>query len=250
MRFTHLHSSSRYDRSPESLQAAALRYSLHADLVTYTEVSSKDRKQAVKDAQPKEFNVVVGEYGPKNDCAIAVRGSKFEILHRENFKASGKTFQLMGHLTPDLFATTAVIRDRQTLCVFVVTVIHLPASVENDLRLKDRSTRTATWFDAFTRAKHQANKLKRDFDADGILFVADYNINFKRLWARTLVKTLAPGYNLTWRKTHVRGGTHGQRIIDGTLLRGQIRVVGSAELHRDDPSSDHRPYIETLAAVA
>lgn len=245
MRFTHLHSSSRYDRSPESLNRAAKKYHSVADLVTYTEVSSEAREQAIRDAN-SDFSVVSGDHSPKNDCAIAVRGSRFAILHKENTLASGKSFVLMGKRSADLYATSVVMEDRQRLFVYVVTVIHLPADVERDLNRHRKTDRTVAWLDAFRRSKQQANKLKREFNADAVIYVADFNINFKHRWARALMKVLAPSYSLTWRRTRTAGGTHGRRIIDGTLLRGQLKVIGSAELYPDDPSSDHRPYIETL----
>src|SRR6478609_7156473 len=244
--FVHIHSSSRYDRGTEGLKLAANKYNQDADLVTYTEVESKGRKAAVKEAAGDEFGCVFGAMPElANDQVITYRKSRFKLIHSETFKTSDfQYFAKRGPLFPKPAVVVAVLEDKETGKRFAISVEHLPASVEGNLAHKSETRRTVVWFDSFRHGKKYLNQTARKYDCDGRLFIADFNINFKRLWARTLVKTMAPSYMNLWKNVNIKGGTHGNRIIDATLARGDIGAKKpGAVLYEDDASSDHRPYI-------
>lgn len=248
MNIRHVHSSSKYDRSAQSLTTAAKWYNERADIVTYTEVEKEFRESAIRKANGKNFGFVSGDESYANDCAISYRHSRFALLHSENYKSTNVPFfDKGGKQKHPQWATTAVLKDKTNGKVLVVTVIHLASGIEGDLRVGRKTKAVLNWFAAFHGAKRRANKLKRRFRADGILFVADFNINFKQLWARTLVNTQAPLYRLTWQNLNFKGGTHGGRVIDGSLIAGRIGVKRTAVLMKDDSSSDHRPYKEELS---
>lgn len=247
--FVHIHSSSRFDRSEASLTAAAAQYNSDADLVTYTEVEFEAREDAVRKANGNDFGMISGDRGNANDSVICFKRERFHVLHKETFKATDLIyFTKAGHQRDPLYSTIAVLEDKRTGKAFVVSVTHLASSVEGELAKGEETRRTLQWADALKNTKRRVNQLARQFDAKGRMVIADYNINFKKLWARALVKSVAPSYMLTWKNVNIKGGTHGNRIIDGTLLRGNLAVKKpGAELYKDDASSDHRPYIETLS---
>src|SRR6478735_7354173 len=91
-KFKHIHSSSRYDRSPEVMERCAKKYNANADLVTYTEVQLEPREQAIKRANGKQFGFVRGDATYSNDCAISYNKSVFRVLYSENFKSTNKTY--------------------------------------------------------------------------------------------------------------------------------------------------------------
>lgn len=246
--FTHIHSSSRFDRSLGLLEKAARDYNYDADLVTYTEVDFEPRERAIRRANGKEFGFVSGDESHANDSAISFRKDRFELLYSENFENSTQVvYRTDGHARDLPYSTIAVFEDKFNCAVFVIAVTHLSSGVESDLAKRNWSYRRANqWRQSFTNTKRRVNKLARTHNADARLIVADYNVNFKTPWVRTFIKSLAPGYHNTWKNLKVTGGTHGRRIIDATLLRGKLSVRKSAKLYKDDASSDHRPYIETL----
>lgn len=248
-KFKHIHSSSLWSRSPATLRTAAERYNEKADLITYTEVQAENREGAVRRANGKEFGFVSGDKSYSNDCAISFRKERFELLHKENFKSTNLFwYNVKGRKRDPQYATIGVFLDKVANKKLVVTVIHLASAVEDPMSKGVSTRRTAAWYSSFRRTKKRSNKLKRKYKAKGILLIADYNLDFKKRWVRALLKSLAPAYRLTWKKVNqIKGGTHYRgRIIDATLIKGKIKVRGSARLMKDDNSSDHRPYIETL----
>lgn len=246
--FNHIHSSSRYDRSPDTLFQAAKRYNTLAALVTYTEVEFEKREQAVRNANGKNFGLVTGDKSNRNDCGIAYSKDRFKLVHSENYKTTNKVYARKGgSKTAPVYATYAVLEDMLVHKLFVVCVVHLPASVEGDMVAGRKTPRVVAWLSAYRSSVKQANKLRKRFKAKGVLYIADFNLNFKRPQVRKLVDKLSKSYGLTWKSFSIRGGTHGNRLIDATLKKGKIKVVKAPRLMKDDNSSDHRPYIETLA---
>ena len=247
-KFVHIHSSSRYDRSEESLTAAAKKYNKDADLVTYTEVEFEPRERAVRKANGKEFGLVSGDEGHANDSVISYRKSRFKLVYSEMFQNSKQIYYRKdGHQRDLPYSTIAVFDDLETGMRFVVSVSHYASSVEGELHANNQTYRRAIqWRQSTKNSKRRVNQLARKFHADARLVIGDWNVDFKKAWVRAMVKAIAPSYMNTWKNVNVAGGTHGRRIIDATLLRGKMGVKKSAALYPDDPSSDHRPYIETL----
>lgn len=246
--FKHIHSSGRFDRSGESLSHAARVYQTEADLITYTEVDFPERKKALRNTGKVAFETLLGDQGHADDCAIQYNKARFTLQYHESFQNSTKVvYRTDGHVRDFPHSRIAVLRDLITNDVLIVCVSHYASHVEGEVR--DRNTtfgRVIQWRQSTRRSKNRVNQLAKIHKANGRLLIGDWNVNFKRLWVRSMIKAFAPAFRSTWRNLRFAGGTHGPRVIDATLLRGAIKVRNSAELHKDDPSSDHRPYIETL----
>lgn len=245
----HVHSSSRYDRSPDSLAKAAKRYAKRHGLITWTELEHEHRERAVRKALP-HFRHIFGDKSYANDCGISYNPNLYRLLLADHDAATDKRYtNVKGLLRDPAYGTYAVFEEIATSRRFVVAVIHLASSVEDDIKNKRVTMRTVAWFTAFAGFKRRANRLAKAWDADGVALIADWNVDFKKVWVQRLVKALAPSYRLTWNRIP-KGGTHGRRLIDATLLRGRLRVRGTALLMKDDNSSDHRPYREQWRWVA
>src|SRR6478752_2278077 len=219
MNFTHIHSSSRYDRSLESLERAAKKYNADADLITYTEVEFEPREKAVKKANGKEFGFVSGDESHANDSVISYRKDRFKLVYSENFKNSDIVVYRVDGEARDLpYSTIAVFDDLKTGKRFVVSVAHYASDVQSELGNKGTTyRRVLQWRQSVSRTKRRVNKLAKQYKCDARLMVADWNADFKLAWVRALVKSMAPTYLNTWKQLDVKGGTHGNRIIDATL---------------------------------
>lgn len=246
---THIHSSSRFDRSPESLAGASLVYQSDAELITYTEVNLPDRKQALRQAARGRMKTLTGSEGHADDCAIQYDSSIFELLYHESFQNSTRVVHTTsGHARDLPYSRIAVFKDVPADRVFVMSVSHYASDVQDQIRnLRTTYGRVLQWRESTRKSKRRVNHLAKKYNADARLIIADWNVDFKQRWVRVLIKALAPRYRSAWTITDVAGGTHGNHsILDATIMRGKIKVRGSAQLYKDDASSDHRPYIEVL----
>jgi hypothetical protein len=234
----HLHSSSKFNRSPRSLKSAFDSYVQYADILTLTEVEFENRERVLR--SNKNWRMFSGDKSNKNDSAIVWVKSKYDFVYGENFLVSRGWSG-----GQDLYATFVVLMDDLEDREIVVGCLHLPSGVEGDLLSKKRTVRTIAWYRAFRAYTKRANKLRRKFKAKGVVLAADWNVNFKKKAVRIMMKALAPQYSLTWKKFG-KSGTHGNRVIDGTLIKGRLKIKRPATLFKDDNSSDHRPYREIL----
>lgn len=247
--FKHIHASSRYDRSLESLEVSVRRQVNDAPLVTFTEVAFEARERVLrKVGREKGYGVVSGDASNADDCAIMFDKKRFELIYSEQFKSATQVIYRTDGVQRDLpYSTIAVFKDKLNGKTFVVSVGHYASGVQGALAKNDQTYRRAIqWRQSTKNTKNRVNKLARQYKADARLVVADWNVDFKKLWVRTLVKAIAPSYRNAWKNVKVAGGTHGKRIIDGTIFYGALKVKGTAKLYRDDASSDHRPYVETF----
>jgi len=246
--FKHIHSSGRYDRPVSSVKHAFNRYVEHADLITMTEFADAPHRKAAKEAAGQKWHLVYRPHNnAHNDCAFMYDKQRFELIDAEVHKTTTDTyFQVGGHRTRPQYALYGVLRDKLNNKKFVVVVNHLPPSVERPLAKHGSTRRVVAWLSGFHGSKSYANKLRKKHKACAVLYIADYNLNFKKRWVRLFIKARSPMYSTTWKNLKFKGGTLGRRVIDSTLIRGKMKVKGSAKLFEDDNSSDHRPYIETL----
>src|SRR6478735_10413370 len=90
-KFVHIHSSSRYDRTSRSLDAAMDNYQKTADLITVTEVSRETREDALSRAG---WGVIVGDKTGWDDCGIVFKRDRFKVIHRESFDMGGRWAQI------------------------------------------------------------------------------------------------------------------------------------------------------------
>ena len=246
MKFTHIHSSSKWSGTVESLLAAAQGYNLVADLVTYTEVDKGTREAGWREAGGKDFGLVSGDHGGRNDAVIAFRKEKLTLIHSDMVVVPNSGFtRPNGNESALLYGTLAVFEttDKKR---FAVMVVHLSSSVEGDFAKKTPTERTREWVRAFHILRKALRAAQKEYKCEAAFFIADFNLNFKFKWVRALVKTLAPSFSVTWGAIHSKLGTHGRRVIDATLGRGKFKVIRKPRLFKDDNSSDHRPYVEVL----
>lgn len=249
MTIKHIHSSSRFDRTPRSLTNAARIYNLSANLVTYTEIDGRKRKAALRNVGSLTFRLIGPGTEGFSDCGISFNTSEFRLVYHEVFQVSNMTYVTStGRHTKPTHAVFGVFEENATGHKFVISVVHTPAGIEKDLGLGRKTKAVLTWIDVFHGVRRRTNTLRKRYDAQASFMCGDWNIDFKKAWVRTLVKTMAPNYRLTWKSPgSVVGGTHGSRIIDGTFEYGPVDIHGGAKLFKDDDSSDHRPYIEELS---
>lgn len=235
----HIHSSGRYDRSPASVARAVRQYAKVCNLITLTEMQDRERSNALK----MDGWTVTKFYGPGDgDPALVSKDSDWIVIQKWSHQLS-KYEQRRGPGGPrPPHSLTVLLRHRESNKKLLVSVVHLPSHVEGNWF--DRFYwRVFVWKDCHKHWKENMIRLRRSHNAK-VMMVADWNLNFKRLVFRRLVKRLHPDLTLTWRKPFPRGGTHKRRIIDATLTN--LRVLHKARLIEDDASSDHRPYREVL----
>lgn len=236
-----IHSSSRYDKSPNSLSRATARYTDVADIVTYTEISDNERASVLKDITGWKF--LNTNFSGWDDCGILLKEPRFKVIHHEGFKlprgnSGGKEYVSVAQI--------AVVYDRDHGHTFVIAVAHFPASVEGLIRRKQKTERTVAWNLNVAATRRRVNRLKRRYRAQSAFIVADWNVDFKKFWVRAYMKTLFPNYKNSWVRPFPADGTHGDRIIDGTLFKGRAARYERTRLFFDDDSSDHRPFRDSF----
>jgi hypothetical protein len=244
----HIHSSSRFDRSDASLERAVRNYLSQASVVTMTEVNREGRERILRRvAKELNFTVITGDLSSRDDCAIIFDNDVFELVHGRTYTVQSKTYRTVDGRTVQPFGVaTAVLRTKSTGRKTAWTVGHTPPSVEGRNGL-DGSLRAIVWMGYIRNWRKHWNMITKLYSTDGLVVVADWNVNLKRRAFQTLFRTLFPSLKSAWGSgPFPAGGTHGRRLIDFTLYRGKIRQSGKPFLMKDDDSSDHRPYKEVL----
>lgn len=228
-----VHSSSRFNRSPESLHSAVNTYidKNDADIVLLTEVSRESREKAMRHVG---FTSSTGDKSGWDDCGVMVSNYRYDIIYEESFNMGGT----------GRYARIVVVEDTLRDLNFVVAVPHFPASVESELAEGRETFDSRLWYKAVRGLRKRANRLRRRFKAAFAIISADWNINFQRTWARALLKSLFPFWKNTWQK--FTASTHGRRLIDALLIKGRVKIKAAARRLPDDDSSDHKPFIVVL----
>lgn len=237
--FKHNHLSTRYDRSVESLERVLRSYIKDgADIITLTEVDSEKREKVIRSFEG--WGSITGDKTGRDDCAVMWKQSEWEVIHAE-------TFNVAKYMAGNIGAAVAVLQHKHLRYRIVVSVVHLPSSVEGEARVM--GGRADEWFLARRNWVRRVKKLKRAYKADAMAIIADWNIDLKKRWVKVLIKSLHPRWKFVWNLSDLpAGGTHGKRIIDFTLIKGKIRVVKRPKIHRTTAASDHRGYDEVLGA--
>lgn len=240
----HLHSSSRFDRTPLSLLTLVKAWLGRVDLITLTEVGNNKRVAALKRLPGWTFTQVEDAAAPGADeCAIITRDAALKVLSFAAVKLTDKATSDRG-----IRKTYALNATVQTTALerLVVSVVHLPAHVEKGDELAGRPLDVAAWKDSVaTWAKVLEIARLKGF---GIIAAADWNTNFKRAEHRERIDALMPHLKSAW---FVGGipttGTHGSRLIDDTRTTLGVEAI---RLVSARGSSDHTPYLATLAIPA
>ena len=266
-KFKHIHCSSRYDRSPESLEADLDDWMDHSSLVTLTEITN-DRRAAT--LQEKGWNYYNARIGPDSDnCGICWRLDTWKRTFGVVKRLSTNTFdRFNGMHNLYIYSCSVVLKHVTSGHKMLVSVSHLPSHIEGDHGLRSvgvgwegrkRATRQA-----LNNWATQVKDLERKQHCDGALVIADWNLNLKDQWVWNLIHDQFTTYRLAWNQMPTAGGavtggpsapqgapgvsTH-DRIIDGTLYRG-LKLSDGPNLMARVRSSDHRPYNESFTFLS
>lgn len=239
----HIHSSGRYDRGTRAI-ADALERHLRVDKPdVYTSTEAANKKHRVI------YAALAGEYGyshhqgrsGQDDCVILLRRARFRA--RKTWDDQLTTLpQNRARSGPIANAISVLVEDRAGGVPIIYTVSHLTAGVEGIWFKAKMMYRERVWRSAHATWSRRTFRRRRYYKAK-VVMVSDWNLNLERKVFRTMLRAMHPRLRLTW-KRFPGPGTHGGRVIDGSLT--DLQIVRGAALTRDDSSSDHRPYREVL----
>lgn len=219
-RIRHVHSSSRFDRSPASLLSAFRFYTRRKNLVTFTEVTGARRK--VLSMLP-QWKVYAGH----GDCAFAVLRWAFTV---EGYGEQALTQELKRHV----IAIHADLTHKRSGEKVHLGVTHLPAHLEDPEAMRAWTEATAKWSASWHAAIERGQRPA---------YVADWNRSWRDPQTRRTIRALFPGGHCTWDRVQPIRGTYGTRLIDYTIT---VLPVRDPKVLPKNPSSDHRPYSEGL----
>lgn len=247
--FRHTHTSSRFSRSAASLLNALRKYDRSA-LITVTEVSAERREKAIRQfAEEEGYGFILGDKSGMDDTSILWDETRFKVLKAWTELLKGGRYSPLnnGRLT-NTGVSFALLLDLVTNRTILVTVCHLPASVEGGGRFK-RGTRRTAWLQVRKAWGARRNYWAKHYNAQAVIQCADWNVNIRLRFFRAFFKSVQPTMRLVInRKTlKTRKGTLGNRIIDFTFIRGRIKVTKAAWTLPHDESSDHTAYAEELS---
>lgn len=261
VRLRHVHSSGRYDRPKRSVRSALEAYAAAgAKVITLTEYHGPDHRAALLEfAMTHSWTVAQDTSDDRsagNGAILLAPGYRLvqfwspQLTDHEQRRGPGGP-------KPPHAATALVEHDPDaggTGIRFVVSVVHLPPNVEGDFRRRGpfkgapgarggKAYRVWLWLTIVAAWKAHLRAVRKAHGVKRRILVADFNLNLERRWVRNLLRARFPGLKVTWRR-FPGPGTHHKRVIDATLTN--LTVIDPAALMADDPSSDHRPYVETL----
>lgn len=238
MRTTIIHASGRFDRPPKALAADLLDF-IHqegASVVTLTEQNNLThaRRTALRFPAWSWFHV---DKRGAADCAILWDNSQWLLdgwaravpltsVVWQRVKKYG------GGKTPPVHATVAPLRSRTGGARMVVIAVHMPT----------RSTvlRRRAWASCVNGLVKLVKQIRKADPKAVIVLNADWNADWKRAKDRALLQAAAKRLGLRTLMTVNTDGTHGSRLIDGTMTDASPAHV-QLTLPRTK-ASDHRPY--------
>jgi hypothetical protein len=262
--FRHIHCSSRFDRSPASLDFDIQVWIESCSLLTLTEVTNDNRAAQMRNTGWDYYNSKQGH--DADNCGIAWRKDTWKRKSGKVLRLSHNTFdRVNGMHNLYIWAATVVLVHKASGHRLLVSVSHPPAHVEGhggflttgagwQARKRAYMTALDNWSAHVKDMEHKQN-------VDATLIIADWNVNLKDQWFRNLLKQKwGKKYVIAWKVMPHDGGalsggpdapdgspgvSKGDRIIDGTLYRGVTVKDGPHQMARVR-SSDHRPYSETF----
>src|SRR5678815_4611690 len=271
--FTHIHCSSRFDRSAVSLEEDLDAWQGRSDLITLTEVNKDQRASRMKEKGWSYFNAKK-DHG-QDECGIAWKDSEFIRKHASVRRLNNDRFyRLNGQPALPIWSATVVLRHAPSGHRLLVSVAHFPEFMEGR-RYRTIDDHWRARKEAYTSALRNWGNQVNAFDAkhkcDAVLATADWNIDLKHEWFSDAITSSfgAKKYNLAWLagdqgfptsggsmsnpvgtnapRDSQASGTH-DHILDGSLVNGLAVYLGPRLLDRVR-SSDHRPMIESFRLV-
>ena len=212
----HAHSSSLYSESPKSLanqlDRAMAATDPDATTMTFTEVGSPERAQVLKDADPENWAAWVPG---QSDVGLMWRKQQFDPIWKEPHKLTDKVWTDGKGRKHETWCATALLAHTSGLTIFL-SVCHLPSNVQNGTKFNDNA-QTKAWKSACNGWADYWNNQRKKHHPDAALIVADWNVDFHLSAWRDRVGDYFPSMFLGWQGNMPNGGTHGGRLIDGTM---------------------------------
>jgi len=221
----------------------------HSSLITLTEISRDWRSATLREKGWGHFNASAG--GGADDCGIAWRTDTWHRKDAFARRLSTMRFPTVPGYRPIVptYAATALLKHVSSDKTLLVSCAHMPAHIEGHFRYPGTEqwrARKRAYTSAVDGWSTMVLNQSRRHKPDAVLVVADWNLNLKYHWVREY-------FHDHWKKAGLKGawqhfptgGTHGNRIIDGSYIDG-LEVTDGPELLGVVRSSDHRPYRETL----
>jgi len=244
--FEHDHLSGRFTATPAEEEAALDEIMTWADLITTTEVSGNLRARCLREPG---FTAVFGNKGSRDDCGLAVRNSRFNLLDGGTETLSPLTYITERGVRSDTTeGAYAVVEDKHEGGeVGVVVVVHMPHGMQDALRTGKVGDDVARAYrDILRGARRLANRLARKWKAGWTQIVGDWNLNIKRLWVQAYLRLQFPNYRVNFTKPYPVRGTFSVQIIDRAMLRG-IKVRKGPTINPAYEGFDHRGFSQGLA---
>jgi hypothetical protein len=267
--FSHIHCSSRFDRSAASLEHDLDDWMTQCSLITLTEISNDQRARKMYEANWAYYNNKKSD--GQDECGIAWRRDVWRRTSGRVIKLNNQEYYRRdGRVADPVVAATVVLKRYNSGHKLMVSVTHMPAHVEGaggwrTTENKWRARKNAYMSSMTNWSVHMA-ALESHHRPDAILVIADWNLNLKEHWVREYMRTAwGQRYKQAWQRFPTAGGSMsggavaplgapgkgtGDRIIDGTLYRGAIKIEREPNLLARVASSDHRPYSEGLEFTA
>lgn len=245
--FEHVHASGRFTATPAEEEAALDDYMRRADLLTTTEVDANLRARCLREPG---FIGVFGNKGPRDDCGFAIRRSRFDLLEGGTKTLSPLRYMTeQGHLSDTTEGAYGVLKDKSTRLVGVLVVVHMPHGMQDALRKGAVGDDVAKAYrDILRGAKHLANGLARNHQADWTMIVGDWNLNVKSVWVPVYLKAQFPTYHVNFKRPFPHRGTFGSSLIDLAMLRGLLVVKGNPRILSHKVGFDHVGWAQTIGA--
>lgn len=247
--FVHIHASGYHSADEEQFTEDLYSYfkDHKASIVTGTELEYQYKKEVVR-SLPERAGIFAGSQTYSDDTYIVWDKTEWKEIYRETYQTTSiQWVNVSGKLRDPQYAKIVVLNHLSTGRNVLVSVLHAPSSVDAGNGLKNDGKRVAAWIDGTRNWKKRRNKISRKYKCTAMLIAADWNVDFKKAPLRAVVKAVQPKMRFTLDPTRIPdGGTHGNRLIDFSMIRGMIRVVHKPVILPKTIASDHRAYKETL----
>ena len=257
--FTHIHCSSRFDRTAASLEKDVDNWRENSSIITLTEVANDTRGATLAEAG-WGYARAKKDYGA-DECATCYRKDTWTCIWQGYKKLNTRGRVYAGPVC----SGDSVLKHKTSGHKLLISVTHLPAHVEGyggahwRTQMDHWQARREAYLSSLETWNTHIKALKTSKKPDAVMIIADWNLNLKRPWVRDLLKDrFGSGYKQAWVRFPTSGGSlhggpvaplgapgsgRGDRIIDGTLYQG-LKVDTAPNLLSTARSSDHRPYKE------
>ena len=252
MQFTHIHCSSRFSRSQQSLETATDAWRKQASVITMTEVGDATRRRALSEAGWNFYQAVAGEAGTA-ECATLWNASVWVAQKSQVMKLIGRWPTSRGTTLWAVYANTVILKHKTSGHTVLFSTIHTPNDVNGPSGFTPQGRsgpeRIAAYKRMITNWDSAIAKLVRENKPNAVVLSADFNLNFRAGWVPTYLKNSFKdlGLAVSWKQFGSRG-TFGRAVIDGSLYRG-LSTSGSVVIPDVDDSTDHTPFRTVYATV-